>query len=130
MADLYDFLNDDGTNDISAWTRTLAKKQQAKLYERLDKLELYGEDLFPDSLSPTKVNGVLKLKCKGNVQLRPMVCRGPINLVLGKEYTLLHGAKEVGSKLVPADAPAKASQRKDQVVADPDKRRRTHEKVC
>ena len=61
-------------------------------------LEKEGSNLFPQMLCGTETPGILKLRVKGNVQLRPMLCRGPIEI--DKEFTLLLGACEVGGKLV------------------------------
>jgi hypothetical protein len=55
----------------------LAKKEKAKLNQRIDSLELYGTDLIPGIVAPTGVASILKLKIHGKVQLRPMLCEGP-----------------------------------------------------
>lgn len=123
---LYDYRDASGNNLFAAWTRTLQTKQLAKLNERLDKLEQHGEELFPDVLSPT-ANGILKLKVRGNVQLRPLLCRGPVDEKI--EYTLLIGAKEISSKLQPKNAKETAQARKAEVAADPNNRRIRHEAV-
>lgn len=124
---IYDYVDSDDRNDIEAWMKTLAARNRAKLDERLDKLHHHGEELFPDILSPSTENGILKLKCKGNVQLRPHLCRGPVNE--SAEYTLLMGAKEVGDKLVPANVASVSKTRKAEVKAKPETRRKQREIV-
>ena len=78
-------------------------------------------------LCGSETPGILKLRVKGNVQLRPMLCRGPIEI--DKEFTLLLGACEVGGKLVPRDADAMADRLKHEVKRGPNRRRIKHERV-
>lgn len=126
--ELYDYLSEDGTNEFKAWTEGLQKTQRAKLNEKLDKLAEYGDELYPQLLTDSSETGIQKLRIKaGNVQLRPLLCRGPI--ATHEEYTLLMGAKEVGSNWEPSGAPAKAKQRKAAVVSSPETRRKTHERI-
>ena len=124
--DLYDYRDDKGNNIIKAWTNGLQKVQRGKLNARLDMLEKSGPDLFPQILTGTKSPGISKLRVKGNVQLRPMLCDGPINI--GKEYTLLLGAIEKDSKLIPKNADKKADSNKKDIMKD-DNRRTTHERI-
>ena len=124
---LFDYVKENGDNDFRLWTEGLQIKERAKLNEKLDKLATYGDELYPHLLTDTDVPGIQKLRVKGNVQLRPLLCRGPV--FVGKEYTLLFGAKEVGGKLQPANAPTKAGDRKAQVKANPQSRRKLHERV-
>lgn len=123
---LFDYVNGRGENLILEWTKDLQKTDRAKLNAKLDALEALGDDLLPEVLTGTGTAGIFKLRVKGNVQLRPMLCRGPINV--GEEYTLLIGAKEVGGKLTPRDADAIAGQRRDEVRGDP-ARRKSHERI-
>lgn len=100
---------------------------RAKLNLKLDMLRMHGDTLFPQLLTGTDTPGILKLRVKGNVQLRPMLCKGP--LAVEKEYTLLVGATEVGGKLKPKGVDATAAKRKQEVAADPKNRRIEHERV-
>jgi hypothetical protein len=124
---IFDYVNHQGVNEFKEWTKTLEKPQRAKLNEKLDKLEIYGDELYPEMLTGTPIAGISKLRAKGNVQLRPLLCKGPVDV--NKEYTLLMGAKEVGSKWVPKGAPATANTKKQLVIADPENRRKKHERV-
>ncbi len=123
---LYDYVNGNGVNQIEKWARTLQVKDLGRLNAKLDMLSRVGPILIPDPLAGTSVSGIQKLKVKGNVQYRPMLCAGPISVDL--EYTLLIGAKEVGSKLQPKNVEQTARDRKVEVIADP-ARRRLHERV-
>lgn len=125
--ELWDFVDLRGKNNFKEWTATLQVKQLARLNERLDKLMQYGDALFPQMLSATPVPGILKLKIKGNVQLRPLLCKGPASVA--SEYTLLLGAKEVGDRWQPTNAPEMADLRRNQVRVDPKTRRTKHERV-
>ena len=124
---IYDYVNHQGQNEFENWTSGLQKIQRGKLNERIDKLALYGDALYPEMLAGSGVAGIQKLKVRGNVQLRPLLCKGPINV--NDEYTLLMGAKEVGSKWVPKDAPSTADTRKAEIINDPTNRRANHERV-
>ncbi|SMG63665.1 hypothetical protein BMETH_18341354419, partial [methanotrophic bacterial endosymbiont of Bathymodiolus sp.] len=107
---LYDYLNKNGNNEFKEWTKKLQKNERAKLNARLDMLSLKGSGLFPEILTGTPTSGILKLRVKGKVQLRPMLCKGPINIE--HEFTLLIGAIERDSKFVPRKADEKANDRK------------------
>lgn len=124
---IYDYVSHHGQNEFKDWTSGLEKLQRGKLNERIDKLALYGDALYPEMLAGTSVAGIQKLKIKGNVQLRPLLCKGPVNIQ--DEYTLLMGAKEVGSKWVPKGAPSTAATKKAEIIKDPTKRRTKHERV-
>ncbi|MDP1638145.1 MAG: hypothetical protein Q8K74_10720 [Candidatus Nitrotoga sp.] len=105
----------------------LEKRQLAKLNEKLDKLELYGDALYPDMLTGTPVAGISKIRARGNVQLRPLLCKGPVDIT--KEYTLLMGAKEIGNKWKPENAPTIANGKKKMIIEDSKNRRIKHERV-
>lgn len=124
---IYDFVNSDGLNEFREWTSDLQKPQRAKLNEKIDKLMLYGDLLHPEMLTGTSIAGIKKLRCRGKVQLRPLLCNGPINIFL--EYTMLMGAKEIGDKWVPKGAPSSANNKKTEVINDPINRRIEHEEV-
>jgi hypothetical protein len=72
-------------------------------------------------------DSIYKLKVKGNVQLRPLLCKGPINN--DEEFTLLIGAKEVQGELQPDGVEYKAIERREGVIADPENRRCDHERI-
>lgn len=125
---IYDYVNLHGQNEIKDWTENeVQKSQRGKLDEKLDKLKLYGDALYPDILTGTPVAGIQKLRVRGKVQLRPLLCKGPIKI--HEEYTLLKGAKEIGDKWEPSGAPAAANKIKQEVINNPNKRRIDHERV-
>lgn len=124
--ELYDYVDSKEVNEFKDWTQSLQKNDRAKLNAKLDMLKKLGPDLFPQVLTGTPTSGIQKLRVRGNVQLRPMLCPGPISI--DKEFTLLLGAKEVQSKLVPKDADKIANKRKSEVLNDP-KRRVKHERI-
>jgi len=126
--DLYDYVSADGINEFAAWTKHLQKRERGKLASKLDLLAQHGSELFPQMLTGTKTPGILKLRVHGGVQLRPLLCDGPKHV--GREYTLLLGAKEIGSEFDPPNADRLANDNKTAVKADPDKRRTKHEHIC
>lgn len=123
---LYDYLDIKGSNDFKKWTLSLGKQARAKLNAKLDMLARHGPGLWPHVLTGTPTPGIQKLRVKGTVQYRPMLCDGPIQM--GSEYTLLLGAKEVQSKFVPVDADQIADGRKLEIISDIT-RRVKHERV-
>jgi hypothetical protein len=123
---LFDYVDAHGENDFAAWSKGLQKMQRAKLNAKIDMLHIYGEDLVPHVLTDTPVPGVRKLRVKGNVQLRPLLCRGPHNNE--SEYTFLMGATERDGDFDPLDAPETADARRSTVAADI-RRRCDHERV-
>ncbi|WP_175910594.1 hypothetical protein [Burkholderia metallica] len=124
--DLFDYVTAHGSNDFAEWTRDLQKVSRAKLNAKIDMLALHGEGLVPHVLTDTPVAGIRKLRVKGNVQLRPLLCRGPING--DSEYTFLMGATERDGQLVPDTAPETADVRRA-TVANDGRRRCKHERI-
>lgn len=123
---IYDYVSASGDNEFEAWWRGLEKPQRAKLRSRIDMLKLHGDGLLPEILTGTPVAGILKLRCRGNVQLRPLLCRGPQRPA--DEYTMLNGATERDSVFAPADAVETADARRA-VVAQNEVRRTLHVEV-
>ena len=105
-----------GENLFYKWRNKMPKNQVAKLEERIEKLSMDGDGLFPNMLSRTNVNGILKFKIQGNPKLRPLLCKGPI--IIDKEYTLLVGAKEVSWVFEPSNALITANINKNNLISD------------
>lgn len=124
---LFDYCNHAGNNEFKAWTQSLQLVQRGKLNAKLDMLGMLGDGLLPVILTGTDTPGILKLRIKGNVQLRPMLCKGPVDV--DGEFSLLIGAIEVGSKLKPLNADVIAGERKEEIRRYPDNRRVKHERV-
>ena len=123
--DIFNFIRANGVNDFDKWWSKLQKKERTKLAHKIDMLELYGDALHPHMLSDSPVPGIQKIRVQGNPKLRPLVCKGPQNIQT--EYTILLGAKEVGSAWNPVDAPETANGNKQSLTADKTRRVR-HEK--
>lgn len=125
--EIFDYCGPAGENEFKVWTQLLQPVQRGKLNAKLDMLGMLGAGLFPEVLTGTDTPGILKLRIKGNVQLRPMLCKGPIDV--DKEFSLLVGAIEVGGKLKPKNADVIADGRREEIRRDPDHRRVKHERV-
>lgn len=123
---LYDYVSPSGVNEIEKWMASLQSRQLAKLEEQLDKLESLGVSELPNFPIPIE-RGIYKLKVHGNVQLRPHLCRGPVDN--DAEFTLLVGAREVGGRLDPRNVLDTAVARKLEVAGDPTHRRIAHEEA-
>jgi len=119
---LYDYLDDDGSNVIVAWTRQQTKRDQAKLINKLRALEqmdfdlAWGSKLLQGPIAPH----IYKLKIHGEVMLRPLLCRGPIDNDI--EYTLLIGAVEINSVLTPSTAIGRAQLARQAVINNSNRR--------
>jgi hypothetical protein len=98
--------------------------QRSKLNQKLDALNLNGETLRPYVLTDTDEPGIYKIRVRGNVELRPLLCRTPDN----SGYVFLIGAKEVQGKLKPKDALENAVKYKAKLYADFESRSAKHER--
>lgn len=124
---LFDYVAESGENEIAAWTRRLQTPNRAKLNAKLDMLQKVGPACRPQVLTGTPHAGIQKIRVHGPVQLRPLLCEGPVNVKV--EFTLLAGAKEIGSKLKPDGVLDAAVTRKQAVIANPAARRIAHVRV-
>ncbi len=122
---LYDYLDSEGRNIIKKWTLELQKRERIKLNQKLDMLEQYGAELPPQLLAPVAPH-IFKLKVQGAIKLRPMLCKGTIDVE--KEFTLLVGAVEIQWKLEPPDAKEQAMQNRQELIDNP-LRRCDHERI-
>lgn len=129
---VYCFLNHRGENVIRVWLmkEKVQRDQVATFQAKLDAFERGGPDLSPGLISSGPVGkDIYKMKIKGHkgyVQLRPMLCFGPVNPKA--EITLLVGAIEKGFKLIPSTCIADAQENRKILIADPSRRR--HEPVA
>ena len=96
----------------------------AKARARMDRIIRHMEDTKDWTQTAyfrplTGYNGICEIRfIVSNIQYRPLGCYGP-----GKgTFTLLIGAKEVGSEIRPRNAPDVATQRRELILADKDKR--------
>jgi len=126
---IYDYVDENGKNEIESWCRSLQKSDLGRLNRKLQMLEENGPNLGPKLLAgPIKGYPHLRKLCvRGNVQLRPLLCKGPIDNE--QEFTLLKGAFEVGYEYSPAGALADADIRRQEVIRNAPTRRCPHVKV-
>jgi len=130
---IYDYISERGVNEIAAWTRSLQKRERAKLRSKLNMIAENGPDL-PGLLLKTEVEYIYKIKVQGNPKLRPMICHGPFKEIddeTGEEcetVTLLVGAKEISWEFEPKDADIEAGIRR-QIILHNRKRRVKHERI-
>lgn len=112
---------------IVRWVRKarIQKKARILLDQKIDLLREHGPDLPPELLSSGPIDGghIYKLKVRGPVMLRPLLCKGPLSIA--DEYTLLQGAIERGG-ILPAGDIVKAGENRQELIAD-GKRRMTYE---
>jgi hypothetical protein len=127
MWNLYDFVDTHGVNVIKEFTLGLQKRERARLRNRLGILERTGPDVGTGLLDGTHQKHIDKLKVTGQVTIRLMLCRGPINM--DGEFTLLFGAFERDRRLVPANAEDRAEINRTEVIKNPSQRRCTHERI-
>jgi hypothetical protein len=103
------------------------KAERIKLNQKLDMLENSGPNLTTGLLSDSKLSHIKKIRIKGRVAIRLMLCKGPIDNK--KEFTLLFGAIEKDNKLTPKDAEQRAETRRQEIIQAPNSRRCLHERV-
>lgn len=126
---VYEWLDDSGRGEVSDWPK-LQAKQRAKLDLKLDMLSKAEVDpvtrratLPPQTLVGPNFGGeqfIYKLKGRGNVAMRPMICLGPFG---DDEWTVLLRAIERDDKLIPPDAAAKAEARRKLLLGNRLRRR-------
>jgi hypothetical protein len=126
---LWDFLDNRGFNVINVWGLAQTKRDRGMLNQRFDRLVQVDFALAVGSklLAGPIHKHVYKMQIHGEVQLRPMLCKGPIKN--DDEYTLLLGASERNGKLVPLSAKSDAENNRATVLASPLTRRKAHERI-
>lgn len=126
---LWDFLSHRGENVILRWAKDerLTVRDRAILNQKLDRLCQIDFELARGTklLAGPIYKHVYKLVIHGDVMLRPMLCRGPINNE--EEYTVLLGAIENGGKL-PNGSKEQAEANRATILVD-NARRRVHERI-
>jgi len=128
---LFDYTDERGQNLIMTWIEddAISRRDRAKLNQKLDSLVRIDYNLAIQTKMLAKVfKHILKLKVHGEVQMRPLLCRGPV--ALENEYTLLMGAVETGGKL-PENAKESAAERRTAIHNEKGlKHRCTHERFA
>src|SRR6202022_1141041 len=122
---LWDFLSERGKNMILRWVKDgrLSVRDRAALNQKFERLVQMDFKMAIDTkllAGPIhKSQHIYKVKIHGQVMLRPMLCKGPINNQ--EEYTLSGGAVETGGRL-PAGSVEKAQQNRGIVMNNPQRR--------
>lgn len=130
---IFDALDKNSASNLVVWIakEKITKRDIGQLNQKIDMLERHGPDLPPKLLAgPIKskrnnrlVSHIYKLIIHGDRMLRPMLCKGPIDVP--NEFTMLLGAIEVGGVL-DADS-ADAETIRLAIVAD-QRLRKNHER--
>lgn len=122
---LWDFTNARRESVVKEWLtkERISRRAIGQLNQKLDLLAINGPSLPPKLLAGPIYGHIYKLIIHGDRMLRPMLCKGPLNME--KEYTLLLGAIEANWKL--DHDPVEAEANRQILIADP-KRRRGHER--
>ena len=120
---LYEYVNSSGKNLFKDWREGLDKPQQIKFAVKVNLLRTWpvGTELPPGLITGTSNGHILKMRVHGQVQLRPRLCKGPIDH--GREFSFLVGAVEKNFKTVPHDVDSVASTRRQEIIEDQHLRR-------
>lgn len=122
---LYDFTDSRSQSVIADWLvkERITTRDIGQLNQKLDMLAINGPSLPPKLLAGPIANTkhIYKLIIHGDLMLRPMLCKGPVDM--DGEYTLLLGAIERNWKL--DRDPSEALANRETLLAYP-KRRRDH----
>jgi hypothetical protein len=119
---------------IGKWLKEkdITERDRGQLVQKMDMLAMHGADflLSPGILAgpiaskkhPKKLrpSHIYKLIVHGQRMLRPMLCRGPVDM--DGEFTFLIGAIEK-DRVLDVDA-IDAEARRQEILADPESRRR------
>lgn len=120
---LYNFIDEEGESVILRWRAGLTVRSKAQFDSKLHMLEISGGNLGPKLLAgPIQKTGhIYKLIIHADVMLRPMLCKGPVEM--DTEFTLLVGAREIQGKLIPG--PGVAVENRAILLAN-NRRRKPH----
>ena len=115
---IYDFTDTRNESVIQKWADDirLPERERGRLDLKVDMLSKNGETLSHQLLAGTKSKHIKKIKVKGNIQLRPLLCRGPISME--QEFTFLLGAVERDWELEPKDALKRAEDNRQVLLRD------------
>jgi hypothetical protein len=127
---IFEYIEGDRST-IHKWLKdeAVSDRDRGRLVLKMDLLPRHGTELLTGILAgpiaskrdPKKLRGsqIYKLKVRGDRQLRPMLCKGPVDMI--GEFTFLIGAIETGGVLN-VDA-LDAEIRRQEVIADPENTR-------
>ncbi len=123
---VYHFLSARGENVIKEWLKSerVSAAQRGNFQSKINSLERGGPDLVPGFIHGPVAKDIYKAKIKGNkgqVQLRPRLCLGPIGTF---EFTFLVGAIEKGGRDIPDHCNTTAQSNRITVIADAGRRKR------
>jgi len=120
---VFEFLDARNFGVIQIWLKKerIQKKARILLDQKIDLLRQCGPGLPPEMLSPGPIDGghIYKLKVRGPVMFRPLLCKGPISM--DTEYTLLRGAIERNNVLPQSDI-VQAEANRQTLISNPDRR--------
>src|ERR1700688_4294566 len=120
---LYDFLDHRLKSVIFQWVKDdkITVRDRAALNQKIRRLAQMDYELAIQTrlLAGPIYKHVYKLVIHGDVMLRPMLCRRPIDN--DREYTLLLGAVESGGKL-PEGSKQKAEFHRETILSDHNRR--------
>jgi len=133
---IFDFTDTRGKSVIQQWADDirLEERDRGRLDLRIDLLEKNGEGLSTEVLAGTRKRHIKKIKVKGRIQLRPLLCRGPFTTEQNgvhtpeRGFTFLLGAVEKDWEFVPQDALERAEANRTTLLAD-FSRRIKHERL-
>jgi hypothetical protein len=125
---VYEWVDENGVGVVTGWK--LQTVQRFRLDSKIDMLVAAVVDpvtritnLPQNLLAGPGFDGqpfIYKLKARGNVQLRPMVCLGPFDQ---SDWTILYPSVEKSGVLIPANAAALAEVRRKEIVTNKNRRR-------
>ncbi|SPF50345.1 conserved hypothetical protein [Candidatus Sulfopaludibacter sp. SbA4] len=126
---IFEYLERGDQSTIGVWLveKDITERDRGQLVQKMDLLAMHGPNLPPGLLAgPIKSkrnrkmqSHIYKLIIHGDKMLRPMLCKGPIEME--SEYTMLIGAIEVNFKL---DVDAEDAEiRRAEIIENPNRRR-------
>ena len=126
---VYHFITRRGESVIIRWLRKerVSARQRGTMQDKINALESGGEEMVPGLIVGPVAPDIYKMKIKGNrgdVQLRPHLCRGPFS---EREFTLLAGAVEKDRVLRPRDVAKRSQENRTILLENPERRR--HERI-
>jgi len=121
---LYEYVDAGGRGAMTNWLKTKEVREHSWVLDQaLDRLGQSAPEALPGFFAGPLASHrhIYKLRLGGKVRLRPLLCKGPVEP--RRELTFLILAFERNWKLEPAEAPARAERRRQEILFARSRRR-------
>lgn len=121
---IYDHVDRRGANVVEQFLDRLDPRARAKVHAKIMMLRQNGGTLPTAILSDTDEPTIKKLRIRGRINWRILLCRGPVDGP--NEFTLIDAVQEKDNRM-PAGAAARAAAIRMEITESPQTRRKPHD---